>query len=66
MTFCYHLVDFDYTWHIHTGYLYHLEKNVYHILHEVPYYGLFKSVYTFCMAIIGEMSLYELIEKYLN
>lgn len=26
MIFCYHLGDVDYTWHIHTGCIYHLEK----------------------------------------
>lgn len=60
MTLYYYLVDVDYSWRIHTGYIYHLEKIFYCLLNEVSFYDLFKVFY---MVIIGEMSLYELAGK---
>ena len=63
MRFFYYFIDVDYTDHIHTGYIYHLEKNI--IIYQVkfPFIVCLQNIYTFDMTVIGETSLYELVGK---
>lgn len=49
MTLYYYLVDVDYSWRIHTGYIYHLEKIFYYVLNEVSFYDLFTEYFTWSL-----------------
>lgn len=59
MRFFYYFIDVDYTGHIHTGYIYHLEKNFITYQVKFPFIVCLQNIYTFDMTIIGETSLYD-------
>ena len=58
-----YFIDVVYICHIHTNYIYHLEKFFIVDYMKFPFVVCLQNIYTFDMAIIRETSLYELVGK---